>query len=228
MSLFGKLQKTFVADFIRKLFRVRIINPKNEPLETAENAKAYVACINHSSNWDPIVIGACMHRPLRYMAKSELFKVPVLKSIVKLFGAYPVKRNTADVSSVKTTINILENGEVVGMYPQGKRAKKIHPETVTPKSGVAMVALKAKVGILPISIITKNYKVKMFRKTIVVFGEYIPYEKLEKMSDDIKSEKEDGNINSIELYRKVTENIYKTILENYKKHDVLNKKQTKN
>jgi len=219
MSVFGSLQKTFVAGFFRKLFRVRIINPENEPLE--QDVKSYVACINHSSNWDPILIGACMHRPLRYMAKAELFKIPVLKSIVKLFGAFPVKRDAADVLSVKTTINILENGEVVGIYPQGKRSKRVHPETATLKSGVAMFAYRAKTGILPISVITKKYKVRAFHKTIVVFGEYIPFEQLEKIA------KEHEGISNTELYNIITNMIYGVILENYKKYDSLNIKKNK-
>lgn len=218
MSVFGSVQKSFIAGLLRKLFRVTIINPENEPLD--ENIKSYVACINHSSNWDPILIGACMHRPLRYMAKSELFKIPVLKSIVKLFGAYPVKRDTADVSSVRNTINILENGEVVGMYPQGRRAKKKHPETVTPKNGVAMVAFKAKAGILPVTIIAKGYKVKAFHKSIVVFGKYISFEELEKIE---KTAKENESINNIDLYGKITDKVYGEILGNYKKYDTLNK-----
>ena len=219
MSVFGSVQKSFVAGFFRKLFRVKIINPENEPL--GEDIKSYAACINHSSNWDPILIGACMHRPLRYMAKAELFKIPILKSIVKLFGAYPVKRDTADVSSIKTTINLLEKGEVVGIYPQGHRAKRKPPDTVTPKHGVAMVAFKAKTGILPVTVITKGYKVRIFHKTIVVFGKYIPYEELEKIEE---TEKANGNYSNIDLYKKVTEKVYGKILENYGKYDTLNKK----
>jgi len=216
MSVFGSLQKTFVASFFRKLLKAEIINPGNEPLD--DNIKAYVACINHSSMWDPILIGACMHRPLRYMAKAELFRIPGLNLLVRIFGAYPVKRDGADVSSVKTTISILEKGEVVGMYPQGTRAKRIHPENITPKGGVAMVAFKAKTGILPVTIISKGYKVSAFKKNIVVFGEYMPFEKLEEF------EKEHEGVSKLELYRLLTEKIYAEILENYKKYDTLNKK----
>jgi 1-acyl-sn-glycerol-3-phosphate acyltransferase len=216
MSVFGRLQDSFVARFFIRLFRVTVIHPENEPLD--ENIKSYVACINHSSNWDPIIIGACMHRPLRYMAKAELFKIPVLSWLVKLFGAYPVKRDTADVLSVRTTISILENGEVVGMHPEGRRAKKVPPFEVPLKSGVAMVAIRAKTGILPVTVITKGYKVRMFRKTIVVFGKYIPFEELEEMA------KECGDISSIEIYKKITDKVYGVILENYRKYDTLNKK----
>jgi len=218
MSVFGSLQKTFVADFFRKLFRVTIINPENEPSE--ENAKSYVACINHASAWDPIIIGACMHRPLRYMAKAELFKIPLLGCLVKLFGAYPVKRDAADVLSVRTSINLLENGEVVGIYPEGHRAKKIPPSREVPlKNGAAMVAMRAKAGILPVTVITKGYKIRMFRKTIVVFGEYIPFEKLEEFAKDC------GDIGNMDLYKKIMDKVYGEILENYKKYDTLNKKQ---
>lgn len=223
MSMFGRLQKTFVAGFFRKLFRVRIINPENEPLDLDKNIKSYIACMNHSSNWDPILIGACMHRPLRYMAKAELFKIPVLKSIVKLFGAYPVNRKTANVSSIKNTINILENGEVVGMFPQGHRVKRIHPENVAPKSTFAMAAFKAKTGILPVTIISKGHKVKAFHKTIVVFGEYIPYEELEKMAETKENGENIKNIKSMELYKKITDRVYGDILDNYRKYDDLNK-----
>lgn len=219
MSVFGNVQKSFVAGFFRKIFRVLIINPENEPLEGS--AGAYVACINHSSNWDPILTGACMHRPLRYMAKSELFKIPLLKSLIRLFGAYPVKRDAADVAAVRATITILENGEVVGMYPQGHRAKGIHPGKITPKAGAAMVAFKAKAGILPVTIISKGYKVRAFRKTIVVFGEYIPFEQFEEMA---KTENGGAAAGGVELYKRITDRVYGKILENYEKYDILNKK----
>jgi len=213
MSVFGRVQKSFVAAFFRKLFRVKIVNPENEPLDD----NAYVACMNHSSNWDPILIGACMHRPLRYMAKAELFKIPVLKSVVKLFGAFPVDRKTADVGSVKTAISILERGEVLGMYPQGTRVRKKHPATVPPKSSTsAMVACRAKTGILPVTIITKGYKVRAFRKTIIVLGSYIPFEELEKMAGEFD--------NKMDLYKKIMDRVYCEILDNYDKYDALNKK----
>jgi len=214
MSVFGRLQKSFVGAFFRKLFRVKIVSPENEP----PDGNSYVVCMNHSSNWDPILIGACMHRPLRYMAKAELFKIPVLKSVVKLFGAFPVDRKTADVGSVKTAIHILEQGEVVGMYPQGTRVRKKHPAEVPPKSSTAaMVAYRAKTGILPVAIISKGYKVKAFRKTTVVFGAYIPFEELEKTAGAETD-------NKMDLYKKIMDKVYRDILDNYEKYDRLNKK----
>jgi 1-acyl-sn-glycerol-3-phosphate acyltransferase len=153
------------------------------------------------------------------MAKSELFKVPGLKSLIKWFGAYPVNRGGADVSSIKNTINILEQGEVAGLFPQGSRAKGVHPKDITPKNGVAMIAVKAKAGILPVTIISKGYKVRLFSRTIIVYGRYMPYEELAAEAG------QDNKINeNMNLYKKVTDKVYSEILANYEKHDTLNKK----
>jgi len=216
MSIFAKAQNSWVGKFVKKIFVIEIINLENEP-----SSGSFITCANHSSNWDPIILGACMHRPLRYMAKSELFKMPVLKNIITWFGAYPVERNKADVSSIKATISILEQGEIVGMYPQGSRAKGVHPRDLTPKSGVAMIAIKAKTGILPVTIISKKYKARIFCKTIVVFGRYMPYHELAGESGDGGMQVSE-NMN---LYRKVTDKVYAEIVANYEKYDTLNKKQ---
>jgi len=208
MSIFGRVQKSFIADIVKKILRITVINPENEP----KDDKAYIVCANHSSNWDPIVLGAAVTRPLRYMAKSVLFKIPVLNLIIKLFGAYPVKRNTADVNSIKTTINILQNGELIGLYPQGSRAKRIPPDKAELKNGVAMIALRAEVGVLPVAIITKGYKVKLFHRTIVVIGEFISSGQIQEMAGE----------RTINDYKIVTEKVYNKILENYKKYDTLN------
>jgi 1-acyl-sn-glycerol-3-phosphate acyltransferase len=154
------------------------------------------------------------------MAKSELFKENKIKNIVKWFGAYPVNRNKADISSIKTTINILEQGEVVGMYPQGSRARGVHPRDITPKHGVAMIAVKAKTGILPVTIISKKYSVRLFSRTIIVLGRYMPYEELIQ-----NNERSEIKINeNMSLYKKITERVYGDILTNYDKYDNINKK----
>ena len=223
MSIFAKAQNSWIVDAIQKTFRITIINPENEP--TGKDADAFIVCANHSSSWDPVIIGACMHRPLRYMAKAELFKIPILKNIIKWFGAYPVNRGQADISSIKTTINILEQGESVGMYIQGGRKRGIHPRDTIPKNGVAMMAVKAKCGVLPVSMISKKHKLGMFRKTIFVFGEYIPYNELIK-DCGVKSDSENGSkiSENMTLYKEVTNKIYSEIITNYDKHDILNKK----
>ena len=234
MSIFAKAQNSWVGKFIKAIFKVEIIHPENEP--RGQDFGGFIVCVNHSSNWDPIIIGACMHRPLRYMAKAELFKIPGLKTLITWFGAYPVNRERADISSIKTTISILEQGEVVGMYMQGGRKRGVHPKDITPKNGAAMIAVKARTGVLPVSVIAKKHKVQMFRRTIIVFGKYMTYDELTGSPDnpDMRERQEPeqgvgGGANprikeNMDLYKKATEKIYSEIVSNYDKYDTFNKK----
>lgn len=206
MSVFAKLQSSFVARFLLFILRITIINPSNEP----QNAP-YIICSNHVSNIDPVILGASTKKPIRYMAKSELFKIPVLAQIIRLLGAYPVDRKKADVGAIKKTIDILRNGEIVGLYPAGKRLKKKHPKYASVKNGASMIACKAKVGVLPVALITKNYKISLFNKKTIVIGEYIPYEKINSLLT------EPGE------YKPVTDFIYGSILNLFDIYDNVNK-----
>lgn len=199
MSVYGRIRSSFLAKLLMKIFRLEIIGAENEPA-----SGPYIVCANHISNYDPIVTALCIKTPISYMAKAELFRIPVVRSIVKMFGAYPVERDKANVSSIRTTISLLENGAIIGMFPQGSRAKGINPEETKFKNGFAMIAEKAKVGVLPITIITKNNKLRLFKKTKAVIGEFIPYEEAENIKND-----------KIKI---LNEKVFSAIMENYREY----------
>ena len=77
------------------------------------------------------------------------------------------------------TIDILKNGERVGIFPQGTRCPYVNPRETEIKDGIGMIASRAGVGIVPVFIKTKKGKLKLFRKTRVIIGNYIPPEELE-------------------------------------------------
>ena len=112
------------------------------------------------------------------MAKKEIFGVPVIASLARAFGAYPVDRKTADAGAVKKTIEMLKDGESVGMFPQGTRCPMVDPATTKVRSGAGMICTKAEATLLPIHIKTKNYKYRLFRKIEIIIGKPIPYENL--------------------------------------------------
>ncbi len=170
----GKFYKGFYkcfAGLIRKLFRVEIIGAENEPTEGP-----FIVAANHMSNHDVFVLAAGMKHQLRYIAKAELFKIPLVAQVVRAFGAYPVKRGAGDVGAIKNTIAMLEQGEVVGFFPQGHRYKGIHPSKTEVKSGIGLVTVKAKATVLPVAIYTKKYKMSWFRKTKIIIGKPISFE----------------------------------------------------
>ncbi|MBQ7225677.1 MAG: 1-acyl-sn-glycerol-3-phosphate acyltransferase [Clostridia bacterium] len=173
MNKFYRRIKKIFGWIFRKLYRVRVINPENEVLD-----KPYVVCCNHTALMDVTIISANMKTQVHYMAKKEVFKVPILKSFAKAMGAFPVDRKRGDVGAVKKTIEILKSGECVGVFPQGTRHPYVHPRDTEIKNGIGMFADRAGVGILPVCIRTRKHKLKLFRKTEFIIGEYIPPEEI--------------------------------------------------
>ncbi len=169
---YRKIYNAF-ANRLRRFLKITVIGAENEPKEGG-----YILCANHTSNLDVIVIGAAMSRQVRYMTKKELFKIPLLGSLITAFGAYPVDRRQGDVSSIKKTISLVKDGEVVGIFPQGHRYKKVNPRETEVKSGVGMLAYRSKATVVPVFIRTPKNYVTMFCKKEVIIGKAIPFEEL--------------------------------------------------
>ncbi len=71
---------------------------------------------NHASYFDPPIVSNCVRRPVAYMAKEELFKIPVLAQAIKLYGAYPVSRGSADRNAIRSALEYLNKGWAVGVF----------------------------------------------------------------------------------------------------------------
>lgn len=165
-----------LGPLIRFIFRLHYHDLENEP--SAEEGP-YIMICNHISNADPVFLCAAgTKQQPHYMAKKELFKVPLLNKLVAALGAYPVDRKKADVSAIKKTIAMLKEGKCIGIFPQGRREKGKTPREATLKNGAAMIATRAKVSILPCYIRTKKNKFAFFRRVDVYYGKPIKFEEL--------------------------------------------------
>ncbi len=158
---------------VRLLFRVRSVNEEKLPKEGG-----YIICANHTAMLDVLILSVCNDRQIRYMAKAELFKIPLLRGLITFLGAYPVDRGGADVKSIRRTISLIDEGYAIGIFPQGTRHPGVDPSTTPIKGGVGMIAYHAKAPIVPAYIRTKGNRVMLFRKTELVIGDPIPYEEL--------------------------------------------------
>jgi 1-acyl-sn-glycerol-3-phosphate acyltransferase len=126
-------------------FRIRIYGAENVP-----QSGPLVVISNHASYFDPPIVSSCVLRPVAYMAKEELFNIPVLAQAIKLYGAYPVSRGTADRTAIRSALECIENGWAVGVFLQGTRTPD--GRITDPKRGAALLAAKAKAPILPVSL----------------------------------------------------------------------------
>ena len=106
---------------------------------------------NHVSYWDPLVVGCALHRRIHYMGKAELFRIPVLKTIIVALGTFPVHREAFARDAIRATLELLAQGRVVGIFPEGTRSKS--GELLKPQLGAALVALKGGVPILPVGLL---------------------------------------------------------------------------
>ncbi|MGD8237566.1 MAG: lysophospholipid acyltransferase family protein [Armatimonadota bacterium] len=106
---------------------------------------------NHVSLADPPAVGAALRRPTWFMAKTELFEVPVLGWLIRRTRAYPVKRGKPDRKALRRTIELLEHGELVTIFPEGERSRD--GKLREPELGFALVALKAEAPVVPVAVL---------------------------------------------------------------------------
>jgi 1-acyl-sn-glycerol-3-phosphate acyltransferase len=137
--------KILIGTIARLLWRVRTYGSENVPV----SGPLIVAC-NHVSNLDPPLLGSFFPRQISYMAKKELFDVPVLGTLITAVGAYPVDRAGSAASAIKRSVEVLRAGGCVGIFPEGGRNVRGDKE---PRGGVALLASVGRAPVLPACII---------------------------------------------------------------------------
>ncbi len=187
MEFLRILCKIFFSLFVR----VRVNDADKMPREGG-----LVVAANHESMLDMFMIGYRVPRYIKWMAKEELFKNKLIAKFITACGAYPVKRSARDVSAARTTFEMLEKGEPVGIFPQGTRSKG-NGRAHKAKHGVAKFAVEADVPVQPVAIWGK---IRLFGRVYVRFGDPI---RLPQSTDDTKYTKEE--------YQKMSQEILDTI-----------------
>ena len=135
---------------------------------------AALICSNHSAMVDPflIALSSGIDRTIHVFAKIELYRVPVVATVLWKLGMIPVDRSINDITSIKTALNYLKSGKRVVIFPEGTRAAE-HDASAA-KSGAVKLAERAGVPIVPVFIPRKK---PFFRKCTLVFGEPYSIEK---------------------------------------------------
>ena len=139
------LTKAILAVGLFLLGPVKIEGRRNVP-----RTGAVLVISNHLSDSDPAVLGHALPRPAHYMAKSELFAMPVLSTIIRVLQAFPVNRGSPDRAAIRRTVDLLEKGEAVVVFPEGQLSEDGNLQPLMP--GVAMIAARSEVTILPVGL----------------------------------------------------------------------------
>ncbi|KYO64531.1 lysophospholipid acyltransferase family protein [Thermovenabulum gondwanense] len=170
-------------------FRIEVLGRENFPKDGP-----VIVYSNHKSFWDPILIGCMLDRTVNFMAKIELFKYPVFGFILRNLYAFPVNRGAPDRKAIRKALQVLKEGKVLGIFPEGTRSKD--GMLKDPEPGIALFAIKTEnLKLVPVAI-KGNYK--FFSKVQLIIGEPIVFE-----SKNEKYSSEKINELSIELFKKV-------------------------
>ncbi len=180
-----RIVQALVRGFLRVVFSC-----KTEGLERVPSEGGAIIALNHRSYWDVVFAGAFVRRPLRYMAKASLFDNPLFARLITSLGAFPIQRGRGDIGAIKSALGILKSGNVMLIFPEGRRV--LDGSHIKPKPGVALISSAADVPVVPVCI-SGRYR---FRHRITIrAGEpiYPPKgdakrpggQELQKMADNI-------------------------------------------
>ena len=159
---FYDFAKAVVRSVVRLVWRARVRGAENVPAA----GPLIVAC-NHLSYLDPPAMGCFCPRRISYMAKKELFEIPLLGTMIRALGAYAVDRRGSAAAAIKRSLQVLQAGGAVGIFPEGTRNRS---GGVEPQTGVALLASLAGAPVVPASIRGSDRALRLGRID-VAFGE---------------------------------------------------------
>lgn len=165
---FYSFARSVVAGVFKPWYRIEVVGLEHFPKDGG-----VLLCTNHIHNFDPLVVGITAPRPVHFMAKEELFNVPVLGNIVRKCNAFPVKRGKGDRESLRAGLKVLKDGNVFGLFPEGTRSKT--GEIGKGLSGAGFFALRSEADVVPCAIIGPYKTLKTLK---VVYGKPIAMEEM--------------------------------------------------
>jgi 1-acyl-sn-glycerol-3-phosphate acyltransferase len=153
-----RIGRALFSVFFAVFYRLKVIGTENIPMQGA-----VVLCANHTSSLDPPMLGTPLVRKVYFMAKAELFDIPILGTIISKVGAFPVKRGGVSKESIRLAISLLKESNMMGIFPEGTRSNA----GGMGKKGAASLALKSGAAVVPVAIIGSY---ALFKPMKIVYG----------------------------------------------------------
>jgi 1-acyl-sn-glycerol-3-phosphate acyltransferase len=192
--MFYTIVRFLLLVVLKTLFRIKIHGYENIPSDGA-----LIIAANHRSYLDPPLMAIMVrNRQINSMAKDTLFGYPVFGTILKMLNAFPVKKGTADKAAIVKSLRILENNEVLTIFPEGTRYRDGGMGPAYP--GVMTIALKTGATVLPVGIsgtekvMPDGAKMPRFPKIVVKVGKPIPVNKVSGADRKVQEEELTGRM----------------------------------
>lgn len=165
---------TFVVWFLYLIISKLFFFVRIEGRENIPKGKNCVMMGNHQHIFDPLMLALCVpDREIHFMGKKELWNNKILGWAFTKVHGFPVDRGNMDMTAIRTAMNVLKDGNTLGIFPEGTRAKGTHMLPML--GGAFMLALRSKCDVVPVYI-DGNYK--LFRPMVVRVGKPVEMDDL--------------------------------------------------
>lgn len=159
-----------IVVFLVYIFNLVVFRVEKIGEENIKEKGAYLICANHRSNWDAPILVSNLKRKVYVMAKAELFKNKFIKWFGRKCCVFPVKRGMRDIESIKYSLNLLKDGEILVIFPEGTRNGM--EKNGKAQNGVAYMAIRTGVPVIPVGI---QGEMKPFKKVKLNIGEPLDF-----------------------------------------------------
>ena len=167
-NVFKKVVRKFVEGvlfiYCKIVYRLKIVGTENIPDEPV------IFCGNHRSFIDPPILKVTCKRDVTFLAKHSLTKSKFFTFLGWVFEVIYVKRDSKDISALKSTLSALKKGNSIALFPEGTRNGLEKGESV--KDGAAFFAIKSGVKVIPVGI---SGVIKPFHKLTVTYGKPLDF-----------------------------------------------------
>ncbi len=140
----------YAANAAMKVLLIALTRWRVEGKENVPRKGPLIIVANHMTYVDPPLLGASVPRRITFMAKQELFRPSLMGIVVRAYGAFPIRRDKLDREALRHAFGLLNKGQVLGMFPEGKRSFPCHLQEMQP--GTAFIAARSGVPIVPVGI----------------------------------------------------------------------------
>ena len=164
---------SIVSVLVKLIYRVKI-----NGIENLKDDQPFIISANHIHIFDPVILATLTKRQIFFLSKKELFEKKLFAKFFGKLGVIPIDRDNTDIKAIKSCFRVIRDGNILGIFPEGTRVKTIDINNM--KKGVALIALKNKVNILPIHI-EGTYRI--FSKITVEIYPMIEINNFENMED---------------------------------------------
>ncbi len=171
-NTFYWIVRNIVAALCRVFFPMKVVDADKVP-----STGPVMVCCNHVSFMDAVLLACALKRRVTYLAKKELFKNKLMNWVLRGIGMVPVDRGASDIQAMRVCLDVLKDGRLLGIFPQGHRYKDDDHHEL--QNGAALMALRARPAVVAAHV---SGAARLFRRTTIRFSDPVDLSDIKRVN----------------------------------------------